>query len=220
MLTSGRNDSGQIGNNTLQQYYGEEIPVDITSQFNLDDTVNETIVKVIASFTSPVIVHAISSEGRVFNWGANPTLEDVEAGVDNYSYQVGKNLSGRTDVESIRVPFDLNLEATFPGLAEDESIIDIEYANLGGFALTSLGGIYAWGRNEDGILGLNEADTEFIASPTRITSLETDIYLSEEMAIDMEFSYGQMVVLTNQNRLIAWGKNNLKQLTLIGIIEP
>ena len=213
VLTSGRNDSGQIGNNTLEQYYGEEIPVDITSQFNLDDTVNETIVKVIASFTSPVIVHAISSEGRVFNWGANPTLEDVEAGVDNYSYQVGKNLSGRTDVESIRVPFDLDLEATFPGLAEDERIIDIEYANLGGFALTSLGGIYAWGRNEDGILGLNEADTEFIASPTRITSLETDIYLSEEMAIDMEFSYGQMVVLTNQNRLIAWGKNNLKQLS-------
>jgi alpha-tubulin suppressor-like RCC1 family protein len=211
VLTSGRNDSGQLGNNTLS--YGSAIPVDITNQFNLDATVEETVINVIASFSNPVVVNAITSEGRVFTWGANPTTDDVENDVVNYGFATGKNLSGRTDVEAIQSPFELDVSETFPGLLVNEKIIDIEYFEVGGFALTSRGGVYAWGKNENGILGIGEGDPQFIAPPTRITSLESDFYLGDEYTIDMEYANGQMVLLTNQDRFLAWGKNELKQLT-------
>lgn len=212
VLTSGKNDSGQIGNNTIQSFWGVDNPIDITGQFNLDMSANETVARVVASFYNPVVINAITSEGRVFTWGANPTAEDVEAEVDHFAFATGKNLSGLTDVESIRVPLDLDISTTFPGLSEGETIVDIEYFDVGGFALTSRGGVYSWGKNANGLLGQGESDTLFVGTPQRITSLETDLFQEDEYVIKMEESYGQIVLLTNQNRLIGWGKNELGYL--------
>lgn len=197
VLTSGKNDSGQIGNNTIQSFWGVDNPIDITGQFNLDMSANETVTRVVASFYNPVVVNAITSEGRVFTWGANPTAEDVEAEVDHFAFATGKNLSGLTDVESIRVPLDLDISTTFPGLSEGETIVDIEYFDVGGFALTSRGGVYSWGKNANGLLGQGESDTLFVGTPQRITSLETDLFQEDEYVIKMEESYGQIVLLTN-----------------------
>ena len=211
VLTSGRNDAGQIGDGTIQEFWGVENPVDITNQFNLDNTANETITKVVASFYNPVVVNAISSEGRVFTWGSNPTAEDVEADVDNYAFAVGKNLSGLTDVESIRIPLDLDISDTFPELNVGEKIVDIEYFDVGGIALTSEGSLYSWGVNTNGLLGRGEVDVNVVGLPARVPGL-SDLFQDGEFIVHMEESYGQIVLLTNQNRLIGWGKNELKQL--------
>ena len=66
LFTSGLNKEGQIGNNTVDKFWGKDTPVDITSFFNL--ALEETIIDVFAGKQTPVIHHALTSFNRLFVW--------------------------------------------------------------------------------------------------------------------------------------------------------
>ena len=90
--------------------------------------------------------------GDVYIWGADDPLY----------HQLGLG-SGPSNSTALPV------KMTFPGLAPGETITQISLGGMSGAALTSEGGLYTWGSNEQGTLALGDFDPRGV--PTRVTSL-------------------------------------------------
>lgn len=93
-------------------------------------------------------------------------------------------------------------------LVEDEIIVDLKASSFSSIALTSKGRVFTWGDNEYGQLG-NGTNVESIV-PIDITSyfnLEENETIT---AISLGIYHG--LVLTSNNRLFSWGRNNYSQL--------
>jgi alpha-tubulin suppressor-like RCC1 family protein len=176
----GDNENGKI-NDGSDDYF--EFPTNITSTFVLD--MNETIVKMSLGLEHTM---ALSSEGKVFTWGAN---------------DAGALGDGSTTRSSI--PLDISTQFV---LDSTETITEIVAGNYVSLALTSNGNIFTWGNYENGELGDGSVGNRL--SPVRITSrfgFSEDEYIAQ-------VDYGQdfFVARTNKNRVFGWGYNNDYQL--------
>jgi alpha-tubulin suppressor-like RCC1 family protein len=133
---------------------------------------------------------ALDSSGNVWAWG------------DNEFGQLGSNLSG--NVRSSAVP--VRNDALFAQVNQhgQPPIKAIASGNDHNLALDSGGGLWAWGLNHSGQLGLGSNGNSIIASP--ILSLR-------EMGIKAIAAGGdQSFALDGENNVWAWGSNNRGQL--------
>jgi hypothetical protein len=209
IFASGLNKEGQIGNNTVDKFWGKDTPINITSFFNLSP--EETIIDIFAGKQTPVIHHALTSFNRLFVWGANPQPSDIEADVEHYAYFAGKNPSGLTDVEAIRTPYDITsiFEHTV-GIDEPSTFLDVFYRFRGGFLFTTENEVWTWGKNEFGLLGSGILDQDIDQSPVKY-DLET-VLSENENIIGAEMGNNYVVALTSNNRFVAWGSNALGKI--------
>lgn len=201
LLTSGINKEGQIGNNTIDQFFGKDIPVNITSFLNLAN--DETILEIITSKSIPEIATVITSNHRVLLWGANPVAVSVDPNTSDYVYNVGKNPSGRTDVELFKTPEDVT--SLFSDLAAG-NVLDILYRPRGGLAITDTQAVITWGKNVKGVLGNNQSDLDTIAS-TPIKIDLSALLTENELITQGILTDSNTFLLTNQSRVLVWGDN-------------
>ena len=180
IFTWGYNGSGELGDGTTTI---KNRPSEITSLFGLQN--DEYIIKFsLGSRTSS----AITSNGRIFTWGAN-------------SYGLhgdGTNIDRLTPTE-ITHQFNLYL---------GETIVQFTLGTHFSAALTSNGRIFTWGRNEDGRLG--DGTNVNRLTPTEITH---QFNLSQGETIT-QFTLGSnfSTALTSNGRIFTWGKNFHGQL--------
>jgi hypothetical protein len=201
VLTSGNNVYGQIGNNTSDPYYGQEIPANITSRFNLQE--DEIIIDVKSSNYFPIINLAQSNFNRVWVWGSNP-----HASYQNFAN--GKSGSGITDQNLLLVPTDIT--ENFLDLGEYE-FKQFGFTSNAGFAITNGPFFYSWGKNTKGILGVDSVDETLVnATPEKIDL--SGILNEGEIVVSLHtwdtFNNGSVALFTSEQRVIAWGSNPLK----------
>lgn len=127
IYTWGQNTTGELGDLTN---ISKNLPIDITSNFNLDSEENIVDVEVGVTHTT-----AITSMERLFTWGWNSTgqLGDITSNYD------GRNFPKDTTNQ-------LNL-------VEDEFILSSESGDFHSAIVTSNGRILMWGANTIGQLG-------------------------------------------------------------------
>jgi len=145
----------------------------------------ETIDKVSLGFRHS---SALTSSGRVFVWG------------NNLSGQLGND----TTTDQL-VPTEITSRFS---LGSGEQIIQV---SLGGFhssALTSLGRVFTWGRNNYGQLGDNTTTDQLV--PTEITSRFS--LGSGEQIIQVSLGGYHSSALTSLGRVFTWGRNYSGQL--------
>ena len=177
LLTWGNNQYGQLGDDSTIDRLS---PVDVTSQFNLNN--DETIIQV--SFNG-ISSSAITSEGRIFIWGAKA----LEIGF----------LIPQT------VPLDITSEFN---LNAGEKIIQVSLGGYHFLAITSEGRIFTWGNNENGQLG--DGTTTYSSVPVDITSqfgLDSD-----EKIIKASLGESHSSTITSKGRIFTWGNNDSGQL--------
>jgi alpha-tubulin suppressor-like RCC1 family protein len=207
LLTSGYNKQGQIGNDTVDQYWGKDIPVAI----NLGLSGEETITNITSSYSQPVINAAVTSTGRVMVWGSNPVAVGVDAGFDDYAFHVGKNPSGRTDVELFKTPYDVTSVFT---TASADKITDVFFRSTGGLALTTEQSVLTWGKNTKGLLGNNQSDETVLSGPLKIdlsTVLNAGELISQAIVTDTN-----VFLRTSGNRILLWGDNEGQRMVTDG----
>jgi hypothetical protein len=209
LLTSGFNKQGQIGNDTVDQFWGKDIPVSIN--LGLDADTGESITNITSSNSQPVINAAVTSHGRFFVWGSNPVLVNVDSTVDDFAFSVGKNPSGRTDVELFKTPYDVT--DIFTAVSTDK-ITDVFFRSTGGIALTTEQSVLTWGRNTKGLLGNNEADETVLSGPVKI-DLST-ILTAGELITQAIVTDNNVYLRTSGNRIVLWGNNEGQRLVKDG----
>ena len=180
LFTFGVNDVGQLGDGTTIDRY---VPVDITIGFNLQ--AGETIVMVSLGNTHAA---ALTSEGRLFTWGAN------------WYGQLGDGTTiNRHTPADITAHFMLDV---------GETLIMIFLRGYHAAALTSEGRLFTWGANWYGQLG--DGTTENTHTPVDITAAFN--LLAGETLIQMSLGLEHSAALTSENRFFTWGRNNSGQL--------
>lgn len=140
------------------------------------------------------------------------TLDKVFAGVsnsifltsDNRVFSVGRNM-GFGVLGHTATPYDMT---DMFGLEEDEFIMDISSASFNMAALSNKGRVFTWGQNEYGQLG----NGNFTESEVPIDVTEYFNLASEEKIVQISLGIFHGLVLTSDNRLFTWGRNNYSQL--------
>lgn len=132
--------------------------------------------------------YALTSTGQVYSWGQN-----------NFG-QLG---TGNTVRQSTPVSVQL------PALSQDETVTRIASANnRHALALTSDGRVLAWGKNEDGQLGIgNSTDSHvpvFVHLPYGVKATA--------IAAGGTITPGHSLALTSDGRVLAWGSGSSGQL--------
>ncbi|MCF7930801.1 MAG: InlB B-repeat-containing protein [Acholeplasmataceae bacterium] len=129
IFTWGFNEDGQLGDGTIVRRI---LPVEITSNFNLEDG-----EKITSSDSGNYHSSAVTSLGRIFTWGYN------------YTGQLGNGSVGA----HVLLPTDItdNFDIT-----DDDLILKTDLGGLHSSAITLLGHVYLWGCNENGQLGNGE----------------------------------------------------------------
>jgi uncharacterized repeat protein (TIGR02543 family) len=175
ILIWGGNSYGEIGDGTT---IDKSTPIDITDAFNLH--ANEKIISISLGwwFSS-----ALTSEGRVFTWGAN------------FAGQIG---DGTTISQS--VPVDIT---TRFNLEQDETIVSIDVGYAHCIALSSNGRVFTWGYNDFGQLGDNTVVDKHY--PMDITS-RFSLNIDEKISI-ISAGLDHNLVITSDNRIFGWGNN-------------
>jgi uncharacterized repeat protein (TIGR02543 family) len=180
VFTFGNNIYGQLGNGST---FPENIPIDITSRFDLSPT--ETIVGIEAG---PHHNIAYTSSNRIFSWGLNNT------------YQLGTGTN-----EAVVVPQDITAALA---LDTDETIVLMSLSMYHTMILTSDHNVYAFGRNEANELFLEGQD--HVVVPTNVIG---SIPLNEgEEIILLDSGLNYTLLWTSEHRLIAVGNNDFGQL--------
>ena len=228
LLTWGNNQYGQLGDDTT---IDRLTPVDVTSQFNLNN--DETIIQVAFNGVSS---SAITSDGRIFTWGGktleigfiipesvpvditsefnlNPEEKIIQVSLGGFHYSAitsegriftwGKNDDGQlgdgtTTYSS--VPIDITSQFS---LTEDEKIIQASLGGSHSSVITSEGRIFTWGKNDSGQLG--DGTTSDILTPNNITD---DFSLNiEEKIIEISLGQTHSAAITSEGRIFTWGFN-------------
>jgi len=126
---------------------------------------------------------ALTSLGRVFTWGRNNHGQLGDGTVINKNYPV-----------DITFMFALN---------PNEAITTIATGGFHNLALTSLGRVFSWGRNDYGQLGINSLVSSI--EPIDITD-NLDLNTNESVE---KIALGQYhsALITSEKRVIIWGSN-------------
>ncbi|KFZ26634.1 MAG: Regulator of chromosome condensation (RCC1) repeat protein [Candidatus Izimaplasma bacterium HR2] len=175
VFTWGYNFYGQLGDNTI---IDKIVPTDITSYFNLNEGESITSIELGGAHSS-----AISSEDRVFTWGAN-----------------GSGQLGDGTVTQRNIPTEITDNFNLIG---DESISSIELGGGHSFALSSNDRVFAWGSNHSGQLG--DGTTVDKNLPIDITSIFDLDSLETITSISLGGSHS--FVLSSDNIIFIWGRN-------------
>ena len=180
LFTWGLNSSGQLGVGSLTNRY---LPVDITTQFNLDEGENLVDVALGTGFSS-----ALTSAGRIFVWGSNGSGQLGNGTLDNA-------------LKPIDITENFNLE-------HEERIVKVSLNYFHIASLTSKGRIFTWGGNNSGQLGNGSYADELF--PNDITN---QFNLSEDdRIIDISIGVFHSTALTLKGRVFTWGRNSSGQL--------
>ncbi len=185
IFTWGWNQHGQIGS-------GEEdnikvpTPIDITSQFNLDEGDMLVDVSVGDGHSS-----ARTLQGRLFTWGWNI---------------YGQLGNGTSNNEIYAFPIDITSQFV---LHEEESIANAYMNYYHSSVITSEGRVFTWGYNGYGNLGNGNEENQ--SSPIDITS--TFNLLPTEVIINISTGgYAHCLAITSEGRVFTWGYNYDGQL--------
>jgi len=228
LLTWGNNQYGQLGDDTT---IDKLTPVDVTSQFNLNN--DEKIIQV--SFNG-VSSSAITSDGRIFTWGGktldigilvaesvpvditsefnlNPGEKIIQVSLGGFHYSVitsegriftwGQNDNGQlgdgtTTYSS--APIDITSQFSFD---EEEKIIQVSLGGSHSSVITSKGRIFTWGENDNGQLG--DGTTTDILTPYNITA---NFNLNQaERITQVSLGGFHYSVITSEGRIFTWGSN-------------
>lgn len=185
IFTWGADIYGQLGNGASDNEV-HATPIEITSQFGLSE--EESIASIQMSYYHS---SAITTEGRVFNWGYNGYGNLGDGTEQNQSYPV-----------EITSNFSLSAEEVLIGI----SMSGYSHAS----AITSEGRVFTWGSNAYGQLGIGTSDYDGHSTPIDITS--GFILLAGEKVIRMSLGTNHSSAITSTGRIFTWGRDNAGQL--------
>ena len=174
----GDNTYGKL---TLPDGNNESEPVNITDNFPLDT--DEMVVFIEAGRDHNGL---ITSEGRVFTWGANA-----------YG-QLGNGQILNPWEGVLYQPSEISFD-----LEEDDFIMDLDFGNNHSVALSNMGQAFAWGSNENNQLGFIALDTAMV---------HTSLAIPDLVVSDISVGYDHTAVLTTEGRLFMTGSNAFNQL--------
>ncbi len=183
----GRNVVGGLGDGTRND---SRVPVTVTTSGVL---LGKTVVAVAAGGGHSM---ALTSDGRVYAWGAN---DWGQLGITSPSYSK----------DPIAVPM--------AGALAGKTVIAIAAGWTHSLALTSDGQIFAWGWNGHGELGNGTKD--FVVHPTPGAVITTGVLLGKTVVAIAAGSTGNLA-LASDGQVYAWGDNILGELGSGSVTEP
>ena len=172
----------ELGDNTKDTSYS---PKEITSFFNLLDSEIVTQISIGGYHSS-----AVTSTGRLFTWGYNAYGE-----------------LGDSSTENGETPNDVT--SNF-GLSLDEMITNTSSGTYHSTAVTSLGRVFTFGRNNNGQLGIDTYDYDPHPIPIDISDnfLMIGIDLVEKSKLGSDTS----IIVSLTGRIFGFGLNNAGQI--------
>lgn len=183
VFTWGGNYEGELGDNTTTR---KNIPVDITSYFNLDE--DDQIKKASLGHTFSML---LTEKGQIFSWG------------DNYYGQLGNN----NDKEIQLTPQDITQSFE---LSIDEKVINIALGSSHSMAVTSNNRVFTWGYNIFKQLGIGSNLHQ--KSPQDITS--SFGFFDDEDVSSISLGGRHSGLITTHNRVFMWGDNSEGELAI------
>lgn len=167
-----------------------------------DDTYGELELRATHEKLSPEDVYALSFESEIFSQIKTELTYNLVLSSDAKVYSWGKNNYGQLGLSDTN---DRNSPTEIKFL-RDKNINHIASSECHVLALSSNGQVYAWGFNQHGNLGLNDAKNR--SSPTEIEALTTK-------SIIRVFSGGHSsFALSSDGKVYAWGRNTSGELGL------
>jgi uncharacterized repeat protein (TIGR02543 family) len=184
VLTTGYQSQASLVMVLVDRHYRTK-PTDITSRFNLNATINERIVQVVAGRYHS---GAISSTGRVFTWGRNT---EGQGGVGNTTNQ--------------NVPNEIT--PSF-GLVGSDTIVSLELGLFHSVALSSTGRVFTMGASSQGQLG--NGTTTPTSMPLEITNQFT--LNTGETVTSVYAGNNFSGALSSDGNVFMWGGNESRQI--------
>lgn len=171
----GYNTSGMLGDrsNTNRP---SAVATDVSGVFS-----GKTITAIVSSATAAHTL-ALTSDGKVYAWGANNKGQLGNNSTTSYPYPVAVDMTGAL------------LGKTVVALAAG-----YEHS----LALTSDGGIYAWGSNVAGELGTGSPSDSLVP-----VAVDTGGVLSGKTIQQIQAGWGTSAVLDSNGQVYTWGSGN------------
>ena len=138
--------------------------------------------------TGPNNSFAITSLGQIYSWGSD-LFGQLGSGDSRYFPE----------------------KIIFPDLLLGEMITEIS-ANANGshtLALSNIGRVYAWGRNQFGRLG---DGTDINRGTPVLTNFTSSGLMESEKIVTIKAAQSHSIALTNQGRIFVWGDNSYGQI--------
>lgn len=179
----GFNSWGQLGNGTSSTANNASAPVAVKTAGTPME--GKTIVQVAAGATHSL---ALATDGTIYAWGKN---EYGQLGNDSTT-----NSSVPVVVKTAGTPM------------AGKTIIQIHAGYEHSLALASDGTVYAWGRNNSGQLGKNDATDAHI--PTAVRTLGTP--MAGKVIVQLAAGNSQSMALASDGTIYTWGWNQYGQL--------
>ena len=181
VYTWGRNEYGQLGNGTITA----NSPVPVAVKTAGTPMEGKTITQVAAGATHSL---ALATDGTIYAWGKN---EYGQLGNDSTT-----NSSVPVAVKTAGTPM------------AGKTIIQIHAGYEHSLALASDGTVYAWGRNNSGQLGKNDATDVHI--PAAVQTLGTP--MAGKVIVQLAAGNSQSMALASDGTVYTWGWNQYGQL--------
>ena len=179
----GFNSWGQLGNGTSGTANNASAPVAVKTAGTPME--GKTIVQVAAGATHSL---ALATDGTIYAWGKN---EYGQLGNDSTT-----NSPVPVAVKTAGTPM------------EGKTIIQIHAGYEHSLALASDGTVYAWGRNNSGQLGKNDATDTHI--PAAVQTLGTP--MAGKVIVQLAAGNSQSMALASDGTVYTWGWNQYGQL--------
>ena len=179
----GFNSWGQLGNGTSGAANNASAPVAVKTAGTPME--GKTIVQVAAGATHSL---ALATDGTIYAWGKN---EYGQLGNDSTT-----NSPVPVAVKTAGTPMD------------GKTIIQIHAGYEHSLALASDGTVYAWGRNNSGQLGKNDATDAHI--PAAVQTLGTP--MAGKVIVQLAAGNSQSMALASDGTVYTWGWNQYGQL--------
>jgi uncharacterized repeat protein (TIGR02543 family) len=177
----GQNGSGRLGDGTTTN---RTVPTEITSRFNL--AIGDKILSISLGDDHS---SAMSSNGRVFTWGANSVG------------QLGDDTTTQRNIPT-------EITSRF-SLTAGDKIVAISLGYINSSAISSTGRVFTWGNNSSsGRLGDGNTTDRII--PTEITSRFSLAAGDKIVATSLGSSHSSAISSTG--RVFTWGVNSVGQL--------
>lgn len=176
----GDNTVGQLGAGSPNFWEVMPVAVDMSGVL-----AGKTIVAISAGsgFTM-----ALASDGRAYGWG--------------------RNIQGELGTGTAGAPINVPVAVTTSGVLAGKTIVKIAARNHT-LALTSDGGLFAWGARQSGALG-NGTDNP-AGEPSPVAVDMTGV-LAGKTVMDIGAGYRSSYALTSDGKVFAWGFNEAGQL--------
>ena len=179
----GFNSWGQLGNGTSGTANNASAPVAVKTAGTPME--GKTIVQVAAGATHSL---ALATDGTIYAWGKN---EYGQLGNDS----------------TINSPIPVAVKTTGTPM-DGKKIIQIHAGYEHSLALASDGTVYAWGRNNSGQLGKNDATDTHI--PAAVQTLGTP--MAGKVIVQLAAGNSQSMALASDGTVYTWGWNQYGQL--------